>query len=227
MRRDTLSSSLVLSIGEMHQPPAQSESRAVDEPGVAISVRPENTSEESLVGGWDEAAGLVGPSQWALPPHAPPGDPEAAVASSVVLDLHYYKGSDVASVLPRRIMGSYPPHMRWGNEGDDCTICLGVMAAGEEVSDLTGLNQSCNHTFHLQCVALWLKTKVEAGQKGSCPVCNAEILYPVLVARRQPRAASEVIHEKPPCCALWIMFLLMIVAAVMIALLFTGDMGQQ
>ena len=220
MPPDTLSSSLVLFNGEMQQLPARSDSREADQLGVASLVRP---SEEFLVGRSDEAAALVGPSQRALPPHALPGDLEVAAAPPVVPDLQYYKDSDIASVLPRRIMGSYLPHMRWGNEGDDCTICLGVMAAGEEVSDLPGLNHICNHTFHLQCVALWLKTKVEAGQKGCCPVCNAEIVQPVLVVRRQPRA---VIHAMPSWCPLWIMFILLNVGVIVIlALLYTGDIG--
>ena len=222
MPRNTLSSSLVLFNGEMQQPPARSQSREVYQLGVASLVRP---SEIFLVGGSSRAAALVGPSQWALPPRAPPGDPEAAVAPPVVLDLQYYKGLDVASVLPRRIMGSYSPHVRWGNNGDDCAICLGVMAAGEEVSDLPGFNRICNHTFHLQCAALWLKTKVEAGQKGCCPVCNAEIVQPVRAARWQP---SAVIRETSSRCALWMMLSVLYVGVIMmIVLLYSGRIGEQ
>jgi hypothetical protein len=98
------------------------------------------------------------------------------------------------------------------------------MAAGEEVSDLPGFNRICNHTFHLQCAALWLKTKVEARQKGCCPVCNAEIIQPVLIPRTQPHL---VIRATPPRCALWIMFILLIAGVIVIALLYTGDIGEQ
>jgi hypothetical protein len=204
MSWDTLSASLVFN-GAMQQPPPRSESREAGEPGVAISVRPEYTSEESLVSGsnepTDEAAALAGsPPQWDALLHGPPGDPGGAAAPpSVVLHVQYYsqtlyKVSDVASVLPRRVMGSSPD--TWGEEGDECSICLGVMAAGEHVSDLP----PCYHTFHLQCAADWLKTKVEAGQPGCCPVCNAEILKPVLL--RVPRAGSRRSHEPPasPSC---------------------------
>ncbi|KAJ1490418.1 hypothetical protein T484DRAFT_1743552 [Baffinella frigidus] len=126
---------LILANDQMQQHPPRSE-RCEDEPGVAISVRPENTSEEPLVGS-DVAAALAGgPSQLALPSHGHPGEPEgAADPPSVVLHvppsvvLHEYKGTDVADVasaLLRRIMGtSIDAHLRWGKEGDDCVICLG------------------------------------------------------------------------------------------------------
>ena len=169
-----------------------------------------------------------------MPPHAPPGDPQGAVPPpSVVLAIQFYTGTDVASVLPRRVMGypndpppSFPhctgspaAHVPWGKEGDDCAICLGVMAAGEHVSDLPGRDQVCNHTFHLQCAAAWLTTRVQAGKKGCCPVCNAEIIQPILAVRRRPRVS----REPPSPCALCIMSLLVIVAIVAITLLYIDD----
>ena len=206
MSHDTLSSSLVLCSGEVQQPNPLAESREIDEPAVAMSVRAENTLEEHLVSESDAAVALAGPSQWTVP-HAPPGDSEGAAAPpSVVLDLQFYQGTDFTSRLPRRVMGHIDQspfaHAKWGKEGDDCAICLGVMAAGEHVSDLPGLDQICNHTFHLKCAAEWLTTRIEAGKKGCCPVCNAEIVQPILVVGRRPRAVSR---EPPSPCVRCIM----------------------
>ncbi|KAJ1480010.1 hypothetical protein T484DRAFT_1812214 [Baffinella frigidus] len=173
MSHATLSSSLVL-VNDQIQSPPRPESCEVDELGVAICISPpENTSEEPL--GSDEAGARS---------QCPPGDPEGASAPpSVVIDVPptvvqlAFKCSDLASLLPRRIMGSsLDARLPWGNVGDECVICLGEMAADEEVSDLP----PCNHTFHLQCAVHWLTTNIEAGRPGCCPVCNAEILHPVL-----------------------------------------------
>ena len=142
--------SLVLFDGEMQQVPPPPENCEV----VVISVHPENTqntSEEPLVTGSYEAMALAsGPSQRAVPSYGPPGELEREAATpSVVLDIHYQNSTDVASgtetTLPRRIMGDPASlaHVPWGKEGDECVICLGVMAAGEHVTDLPG----CNHTY--------------------------------------------------------------------------------
>ena len=219
MSHDTLNASLVVFNGEMQQSNPLSASREIDEPAVAISVRPENPWEENLVGESDAVAATAGPPQWTS--HAPPGDPESAVAPpNVVLDLVIYQGTDVASVasvLPRRVMGHIDPspfaHAKWGKEGDECAICLGVMAAGEHVSDLPGYNQICNHTFHLQCAAEWLTTRVGAGKKGCCPVCNAEIVQPILAVGRRPRAVRR---EPPFPCVPCIMCMLVIVGIIVI-----------
>ena len=179
MPHDTLTASIVLFVDEMQQPPPPPESREIFELGVAISVRPENTSEELLIGRdgprAGEAPALAGDlSQWALPLHGPFLDPQGVAAPPGICYDVQYKTSDLASLLPWRIMGSSLD--TWGKEGDECVICLGMMAAGEEVSDLP----ACYHTFHLQCAADWLKTRVEARKPGCCPVCNAVIFCPVL-----------------------------------------------
>ena len=217
MSHDTLSSSLVLCRDEVQQPNPLPESREIDEPAV-ISARPENTLQEHLVSESDAVAALTGPSQWTLPSHATPEELEGAVAPpSVAPDLQFYQGTDVASRLPRRVMGHIDPspfaHAKWGKEGDECAICLGVMAAGEHVSDLPGYNQICNHTFHLQCAAEWLTTRVEEGKKGCCPVCNAEIVQPILAVGRRPRAvSSELPFPWVPC----IMSLLVLAGIILI-----------
>ena len=150
MSQATLSATLVLFNGEVQQVPPPPENCEV----VVISVHPENTqntSEVPLVTGSYEAAALAsGPSQRVVPSYGPPGEPEGQAASpSVILDIHYHDSTDVASgtetTLPRRIMGDPASlaHVPWGKEGDECVICLGVMAAGEHVTDLPG----CNHTY--------------------------------------------------------------------------------
>jgi hypothetical protein len=73
----------------------------------------------------------------------------------------------------------------------------------EHVSDLPGLNQ----------IAEWLTTRVEAGKKGCCPVCNAEIIQPILVVGRRPPAVSR---EPPSPCALCIISMMVIVCSIVI-----------
>ena len=183
-------------------------------------VCPENMSEEPLVGRSNEATALTGgPSQWTVPLHAPL---EGATAPpSVVPDLQYYKGSEIASVLPQRTMGSslHPSpvaHVPWGKEGDECVICLGVMAAGEEVADLPG----CNHTFHLQCAAKWLRTKVGAGRTGCCPVCNAEIFRAALIMQLR-----SGIDAPPSCFLLWLLTITLILSVIMLTVVCMGGLG--
>ena len=188
MSHDTLTASLVICIDEMQQPPPPSGSRENFEPGIAISVRPENTTEELLVCRSDEALALSGgPSQRVLPVHGPSVDPQGAAAPPNVFSDVQYKCSDVSSLLPKRIVGSSPD--TWGTEGDECIICLGAMVAGEHVSDLP----VCYHTFHLGCAVDWLKARVEAGQLGCCPVCNAEIFRPA--SNGKTPASRRRLHE--------------------------------
>ena len=213
MPHDNLTASLVLFIGGMQQPSPPSESRQNFEPGVTvISVRPEHASEEILVGRSDEAPALAGgPSQWVLPMHGSFVNPQGAAPPNVFADVHY-KSSDVSSLLPRRIVGSSPD--TWGQEGDECVICLGAMAAGEHVSDLP----ACHHTFHLQCAADWLKTRVEAGQLGCCPVCNAEIFRPALNCKTpgSTRWLHEPRLERPSSVALFVFKFFVIICVVII-----------
>jgi hypothetical protein len=118
--------------------------------------------------------------------------------SSATLHPQFCQGMGVSAVLPRRVMrhtgSAPPPRAAWGQEGDECAICLGVMAAGEYVSDLPGLNQTCNHTFHLPCAIQWLTSRVEEGKKGCCPVCNTEVVSPIFLVRNQPRAPGAFGH---------------------------------
>ena len=102
MPHDTLTASLVLFSGEMQQPPAPPESRENFEHGVAISVRPENTSEELLVGRDGPPAGEApalasGPSQRVLPLDGPSMDPQGASAPPGVFADVEYKTSNIGT----------------------------------------------------------------------------------------------------------------------------------
>ena len=52
-----------------------------------------------------------------------------------------------------------------GSTADDCSICLNALAAGT-----TLLTLSCNHKFHLQCLA----SNVQA-HNNQCPLCRTAL----------------------------------------------------
>ena len=98
-------------------------------------------------------------------------------------------GSLIASILPRQLMGSrIGPSVEWGNEGDECVICISEMVDGEEVSEIP----TCHHTFHSECLTKWLETKVAAVETGRCPVCNNVFMSPVLYV-----IPSQTGHDPP------------------------------
>ena len=89
---------------------------------------------------------------------------------------HPINGFEIASILPRYRMGPHTGSSTpWGNEGDDCAICIAEMALGDEVSEMP----LCHHTFHLECLTKWLETKVAALETGRCPACNIVLMSPV------------------------------------------------
>jgi len=198
MPHDAAVSYLVLSNGEVqvHVPQHQQ----VEPPSENQEPLPENTAAARETSGADRLVVTVeGPSSSAggvypgtsAPDHPAAVDLAATVSpSSAALHPQFCQDLGVSAVLPRRVMQrageAPPPRVAWGQEGDECSICLGVMAAGEQVSDLPGLNQTCNHTFHLACAVRWLTTRVEEGKKGSCPVCNTEVISPIFLVRSQP-----------------------------------------
>jgi hypothetical protein len=148
-------------------------------------------------------------------------DLAAAVSpSSAALHPQFCQGMGVSAVLPRRVMGhageASPPRVAWGQEGDECAICLAMMVAGEYVSDLPGLNQTCNHTFHLTCAIQWLTTRVGEGKKGCCPVCNTEVISPIFLVRSQPRAPHHGLTRAPNLWHAYIVCALVLLAATVI-----------
>lgn len=63
--------------------------------------------------------------------------------------------------LPRRTIDE---DLRSDDGNTDCTICIDGLKVGEVIVSLP-----CKHSFHEECVVLWLK------QHNTCPVCRASI----------------------------------------------------
>ncbi|XP_022746374.1 RING-H2 finger protein ATL33-like [Durio zibethinus] len=49
--------------------------------------------------------------------------------------------------------------------GSECSICLLVLADGEEIRQLSG----CKHSFHATCIDSWLNNQ------NNCPICRASV----------------------------------------------------
>ncbi|CAH8387271.1 unnamed protein product [Eruca vesicaria subsp. sativa] len=49
--------------------------------------------------------------------------------------------------------------------GNECTVCLLVLADGEEIRQLS----ACKHKFHVSCIERWLK------DHPNCPICRADV----------------------------------------------------
>ena len=49
-------------------------------------------------------------------------------------------------------------------QNESCSICMEINTT------LTGVTFECKHSFHLNCVKDWIKSK------GSCPMCRKKIL---------------------------------------------------
>jgi hypothetical protein len=84
------------------------------------------------------------------------------------------------------------------NTTDDCSICLNALAPGSPM-----LTLSCNHKFHLQCLA----SNVQA-QNKECPLCRATIDASVVqlltgpsqlpqVQRKRRPSASRIVRQVP------------------------------
>jgi hypothetical protein len=87
----------------------------------------------------------------------------------------------VAKRLPQHVV-------QHAQTSDDCIICLESITAGDYVATMP----VCGHTFHLQCSAVWLATKLKAGQSATCPICNEEIFKPLRAP--QPVLEHQVMH---------------------------------
>jgi len=70
------------------------------------------------------------------------------------------------------------------DQDQTCMICIGALKNGDRVGDLPG----CSHTFHVECLKLWIK------RRNVCPLCqNTNIATPLV--QRHPTAAEQ---EQPP-----------------------------
>ncbi|OEL38451.1 hypothetical protein BAE44_0000530 [Dichanthelium oligosanthes] len=55
-----------------------------------------------------------------------------------------------------------------GDEGAQCSVCLGTVQAGEMARRLP----SCKHLYHVECIDMWLASHT------TCPLCRADVEPP-------------------------------------------------
>ena len=60
--------------------------------------------------------------------------------------------------------------------GDTCVVCLGAFEPGTMARTLV-----CTHTFHLQCIDVWLR------RNKLCPICKHDIQQPLALCWGSPR----------------------------------------
>jgi len=71
-------------------------------------------------------------------------------------------------------------------------VCLEDMLDGQIVATLP-----CNHTFHYDCIASWLRCKLQAHHTGRCPNCNFQIVIPLAQPQPpQPVVAPPVVRVR-------------------------------
>jgi len=113
----------------------------------------------------------------ALAPAAPQGLLVFAGRGGLDVQGDTGKGVDIASVLPRRIMGAgIDSSVTWGNE---CVICMGEMAAGEDASEASSpAGSSTSLGFSIpwgkegdECV-ICLGEMVSGEEVSDLPACN-------------------------------------------------------
>jgi len=52
-----------------------------------------------------------------------------------------------------------------GGDGEQCSVCLGTVEAGEMVRRLP----LCKHLYHVECIDMWLASHT------TCPLCRADV----------------------------------------------------
>ncbi|RCV21864.1 hypothetical protein SEVIR_4G140800v4 [Setaria viridis] len=55
-----------------------------------------------------------------------------------------------------------------GGDGEQCSVCLGTVQAGEMVRRLP----LCKHLYHVECIDMWLASHT------TCPLCRADVEPP-------------------------------------------------
>mmetsp|Transcript_1069 Transcript_1069/g.2500 ORF Transcript_1069/g.2500 Transcript_1069/m.2500 type:complete len:237 (+) Transcript_1069:114-824(+) len=109
-----------------------------------------------------------------------------------ILEKHRIQNEEALTYIDR---STHSVPAQTTRELEECMICLEDMAPGHLVSSLP-----CNHTFHYECIANWLQTKLMSGNTGCCPSCNLRIIVPVIAP---PAEIVVPIQEEPPrssCC---------------------------
>lgn len=80
----------------------------------------------------------------------------------------------------------YQPNLQ--ENGESCVICLVEFNAEDKVITLP----KCEHTFHSECVGVWLQ------KKPLCPMCRGNIRNSMLDLESQAGQASENYYRPPP-----------------------------
>ncbi len=75
-----------------------------------------------------------------------------------------------------------------GSTVDDCSICLNALASGTPL-----LTLSCNHKFHLQCLASNVKAN-----NNQCPLCRTAIDAPLIQMLAGASAANVSVNVQTP-----------------------------
>jgi|TARA_B110000003_G_scaffold100217_2_gene102448 hypothetical protein len=77
--------------------------------------------------------------------------------------------SHCQSPVPTKPVKGFFYHFCEGDGLPDCAVCFEAISSCQKVISLRCSNVS-HHSFHEDCITPWLK------DKGTCPVCRAEIL---------------------------------------------------
>ena len=87
--------------------------------------------------------------------------------------------NNIAKALTRRTMGSpLDKHEAWGNEGDDCVVCMEPMMTEDEVVDF----RPCKHTYNSSAISPY------------CLVTCSTWSYPVLTLRFPKQVPHQVCY---------------------------------
>jgi len=74
------------------------------------------------------------------------------------------------------------------NTVDDCSICLNALAKGSPI-----LTLSCNHKYHLQCLALNIQA-----HNNKCPLCRADIEQSLVQLLKNAASKPTILSTEDP-----------------------------
>lgn len=96
--------------------------------------------------------------------------------------------NDNTGLLPADIERLEKTYYQPENHGENCVICLVEFNAEDKVVTLP----RCEHTFHSECVGVWLQ------KKPLCPMCRGNIRNSMLDFKGQAEQTGENYYRPPP-----------------------------
>ena len=134
---------------------------------VALALRELDSLIDSMT--YDELLQAFGGTyHWMIAFFSPP--PPLSLTHS--LNHHHHTDRQSDAGLREEDIATIPIHAltpgeakTWGVEGTACAVCLEQFVEQQSIRTLPG----CDHTFHAECIGLWLK------KKGDCPVCRSKV----------------------------------------------------